>query len=291
MAMRIGDVVITRVEELVIPTSVRWLLPDAPPDARENARPWLEPHFINERGHLLQSVHTFVVRTPEHVILVDTGVGNQKVRDQGGVAGFHMLDTPFLEKLAEAGATPESVDYVLITHMHSDHVGWNTRLVDGAWVPTFPHARYIFVAREWAHWSGEAEQSEATRVLVDDSLRPVVDAGLADLVPPDHRVSGSVWLEPSHGHTPGHVCVRISSMGADAVVTGDVMHSPIQCACPEPASALDRDPQPAREARRAFLERYADSGVLVLGTHFSAPSAGYIARDGAAYRYDAVEGG
>ena len=286
-SVRIGDVQVTRVEELVIPTSVRWLLPDAPADALDNARPWLEPHFINERGHLLQSVHTLVVRTPEHTMLIDTGVGNGKVRE-GGVPAFHMLDTPFLDNLAAAGAAPDDVNYVLCTHMHTDHVGWNTRLADGRWVPTFPNARYLFVDREWSYWSAEAERSAPTRTLVDDSLQPVVDAGLVDIVGPTHQVSEHVWLEPSHGHTPGHVCVSISSGGVEAVVSGDVMHSPIQCAYPHPRSALDRDEAPAREARRAFLARYADSGVMVFGTHFAAPSVGRIVRDGGAYRFEAI---
>jgi glyoxylase-like metal-dependent hydrolase (beta-lactamase superfamily II) len=289
IVIQIGEIEIRCVEELVIPTSVRWMLPGAPPDALERARSWLEPHFINERGHLLQSVHTFVVKTPEHTILVDTCAGNSKVRDTGGVSAFHMLDTPFLERLAEAGAAAEDVDFVVCTHFHSDHVGWNTRLAEGRWVPTFPNARYVFVEREWRHWEAEAARSEGVRTLVEDSIRPVLDAGLADLVEPDHRVSSAVWLEPSHGHTPGHVCVRIASHGADAVVTGDVMHSPIQCAYPDVKPALDQEEAPAREARRAFLERYADSGVLVLGTHFSLPAAGRIVRDGDAFRYEVVE--
>ncbi len=288
----IGDVNVTLVEEMVVPTSVRFMLPEAeePFELLERAREWLEPHFINERGHLLQSIHSFVVQAGDLTVVVDTGVGNDKLRT-GGVAGFNLRDGPFLADLEAAGCPPESVDVVVCTHLHTDHVGWNTRLVDGAWTPTFPNARYLFVEREWDYWSGEAESDESTRTLMDDSLRPIADAGVMELVSPDYRISDELWLEPSHGHTPGHVCMRIASGGRDAVITGDLMHSPIQCAAPEQRSTFDRDANAAREARRAFLERYADTDTVVLGTHFHAPAAGRITRDGDLYRYDAVEAG
>ncbi len=285
--MHFGDVAVTRVEELVLPTAMWWLLPDAPEDAVERHSEWMAP-FVNERGHILQSIHTFVVKADGLTILVDTGVGNDKERD-GGIPAFHMLDTPYLERLAAAGAAPEDIDLVLITHMHTDHCGWNTTLVDGAWQPTFPNARTLYVRREWEYWDGLARSVEGNQ-LVEDSLRPVEAAGLADLVEADHVVTPSLRLEPSHGHTPGHVCVRISSGGDEAVITGDVMHSPIQCAYPDPQPRLDSDAEPARLARRAFLERYVDSGVTVLGTHFGGPTAGRITADGDAYRFDAVEG-
>ena len=281
-----GDVAVTRVEELVLPTAMWWLLPDAPEDAVERHREWMAP-FVNERGHILQSIHTFVVKADGLTILVDTGVGNGKERD-GGIPAFHMLDTPYLERLAAAGAAPQDIDLVLITHMHTDHCGWNTTLVDGAWQPTFPNARTLYVRREWEYWDGLARSDEGNQ-LVEDSLRPVEAAGLADLVEADHVVTPSLRLEPSHGHTPGHVCVRISSVGDEAVITGDVMHSPIQCAYPDPQPRLENDAEPARLARRAFLERYADSGVTVLGTHFGGPTAGHITADGDAYRFDVVE--
>jgi glyoxylase-like metal-dependent hydrolase (beta-lactamase superfamily II) len=286
--LRVGEVEVTRVEELVLPTAMWWLLPDAPEDAVDQHREWMAP-FVNERGHILQSIHTFVVKADGLTILVDTGVGNHKQRD-GSIPAFHMLDTNYLERLAAAGAAPDEVDLVLITHMHTDHCGWNTTLVDGVWQPTFANARTLFVQREWEYWASFDERSGEGTLLVEDSLRPVEEAGLADLVEADHAVSPSVRLEPSHGHTPGHVCVRISSGGDEAVITGDVMHSPIQCAYPDPQPRLDNDAEPARLARRSFLERYADSGVTVLGTHFGGPTAGRISAEGDAYRFDAVEG-
>ncbi len=282
----IGDARVTLVEELVMPTSARWMLPDHPEpwNLLDRCRPWLEDHFLNERGHILQSMHSWVIEADGMTIVVDTAIGNDKDRAGGGFDGWHMRQGPFLEELTGAGAAPGDVDIVLNTHLHTDHVGWNTRWVDGAWVPTFPAARYQLVEREWRYWSELPEPPG----IIEDSVRPVVDASQVDLVAADHRVSDSLWLEPSHGHTPGHVCVRISSRGQDAVILGDVIHSPIQCAAPHERPPLDSDPQPAREARLAFLERYADTRTVVLGTHFHQPATGLIKRDGGAYRYEVV---
>ena len=285
--VQIGDVRATLVEELVMPTSARWMLPDheAPFELLDACRPWLEPHFLNERGHILQSMHSWVIEADGMRIVVDTGIGNDKDREAGGYEGWHMRSGPYLEDLAEAGASADSVDVVLNTHLHGDHAGWNTKWVDGAWVPTFASARYQLVEREWRYWSELAEPPD----IIEDSVRPVVEAGVVDLVTADHRVSDSVWLEPSHGHTPGHVCVRISSAGQDAIILGDVMHSPIQCAAPDQRPPLDAFVEEARAARLAFLERYAGTDTVVLGTHFHTPAAGLIRRDGLAYRYDVIE--
>jgi glyoxylase-like metal-dependent hydrolase (beta-lactamase superfamily II) len=287
---QIGDIRLTVVEEFVLPTSVRWMFPDseAPFDILERALPWLQPHFANERGHLLQAMQTFVIEAGGVTIAVDTGVGNDKQRG-GGIPDFNMRSGPFLEELTAAGFPPERFDFVIATHMHTDHVGWNTRLEDGAWVPTFPNARYLFVDREWAHWSAEAERSDGTRALVEDSLQPVVDAGRVDIVTPDHRVTEGVWLEPSFGHSPGHVNVRIASADREAAIIGDMMHNPIQAAAFDERPTFDRDPVPARETRRAFLERTAGSDVLVFGSHWHLPAGGRVRRDGDAFRIEAIE--
>ncbi len=289
-ALTIGEAQIDRTVEMVMPTSVRWLFPELENGRElvEQHREWLAPHFVNERGHLLQSIHSLVVRVDGLTFVIDTCVGNDKSRE-GGAEEWHLRSGPFLDDLG-AVVDPASVDYVICTHLHVDHVGWNTRLVDGVWVPTFPNARYVFVDRELEHWESLAGSEPRTAVLMDDSVRPVVAAGLVDVVGAEHQVSASVRLEASHGHTPGHVCVRITSEGAEAVVSGDVMHSPLQCAAPDARPVFDREAGPAREARHAFLERYADSEVLVLGTHFHAPSAGLLCREGEAFRFDPLSG-
>jgi glyoxylase-like metal-dependent hydrolase (beta-lactamase superfamily II) len=156
--------------------------------------------------------------------------------------------------------------------------------VEERWYPTFPNARYLFGRKEWEHWS--KEPAGPNRDVQNDSVRPIFDAGLADLVEMDHVVTPEVRLEPTPGHTPGHVSVRIVSRGEEAVITGDLMHHPVQCAEPEWASRFDVDPEVARRTRRQFLERQADRPVLVLGTHFATPTGGRIVRDGAAYRFE-----
>jgi glyoxylase-like metal-dependent hydrolase (beta-lactamase superfamily II) len=228
-------------------------------------------------------VHSFVVETGDLTLLVDTGIGNDKPRDGG--PPFHMLQTGFLEDLAAAGFKPEAVDLVLCTHLHVDHVGWNTRLLDGRWVPTFPRARYLVVREEWTHWAAQAD--EGARTIMADSVRPVLEAGLVDLVAPDHRISPELSLWPTPGHTPGHVSLHLSAGGREAVITGDLMHHPIQCAEPDWASRFCTDPEAARRTRRAFLARCAEQDLLVLGTHFHAETAGRVVRHGEAWRFTA----
>ena len=183
-----------------------------------------------------------------------------------------MLKTDFLERLGAAGFPPESIDLVLCTHLHVDHIGWNTRLQDGQWVPTFPRARYLFARKEWAHWS--TRDGDEYGPIIADSVRPVVEAGRADLVEGDHRISEELALEPTPGHTPGHV-----------VITGDLMHHPVQCGEPDWNSNFCDDQAMARATRRAFCARYADGEVTILGTHLGAPTAGRIVSHGRAWRY------
>jgi glyoxylase-like metal-dependent hydrolase (beta-lactamase superfamily II) len=193
--------------------------------------------------------------------------------------------TPFLGDLAAAGFPREEVDTVICTHLHFDHVGWNTMLVDGEWVPTFPNARYLLCRDEWEHWGREGASGYAA--TIDDAVQPVVDAGLADLVASDHRVTDEIRLEPTPGHTPGHVSVRLASGGADAVITGDLMHHPVQVAEPTWQTPFDSDPAAAIATRRAFCARYADRPVTVLGTHFHHPTAGRIVSHRDAWRFTA----
>ncbi len=275
---QIGDVRITRIVEQETPAPGTFVLPDAEP-ARVAAHAWLRPHFADAEGQLVMSVHAFVVESGGRRIVVDTCVGNDKDRT---LPFWHRLQGPFLRDLADAGFPRESIDTVLCTHLHVDHVGWNTMLVDGRWVPTFPNARYVFARAEWEHWRTEP-QPEGD--VVGDSVRPILDAGLADLVEPGHRLTDEVRLEPTPGHTPGHTSVHVASRGAEAVITGDVMHHPVQCAEPTWRSNFDVDADAARRTRRECLTRWADRAALVLGTHFATPTAGRIVRHGDAWRF------
>ncbi|HZO81861.1 MAG TPA: MBL fold metallo-hydrolase [Candidatus Binataceae bacterium] len=276
---KIGDVTITRVVEMETTSKATFVLKDGTP---ENIRtvPWLRPHFAAEDGKVIMSVHALVVESQGLRIIVDTCIGNDKRRP---FPGWNMLQLPFLADLERAGFPRDSIDRVLCTHLHVDHVGWNTMLVNGKWVPTFARARYLIGRKEWEHWS--TVEAADTRDILDDSVRPVFDAGLTELVESDHRITDEVRLEPTPGHTPGHHSVRISSRGQEAVITGDLMHHPVQMAHPEWGSFFDSDYEQAIKTRREFLARYGDKPILVLGTHFATPTAGRIVRDGDTWRF------
>jgi glyoxylase-like metal-dependent hydrolase (beta-lactamase superfamily II) len=248
------------------------MLPDSTPGAIARHATWLAPFFEPEVGDLGSRIQSYVVRTPRHTVLIDTCVGNDKRRE--GSPAWHMRTGTYLEDLAAAGVKPDEVDLVVATHLHVDHVGWNTRLVDGRWVPTFPRARYVIVGQEWEYWKHEREHGAEHYGVIDDSVLPIVDAGLADLVEARHVIDEHLRFEPSFGHTPGHVCVRLTAATGEAVFSGDLMHRVVQVAEPEWSSRFCADPAQARVTRRLFIERHADSGTLVLAAHF--PQPGYI---------------
>ncbi len=279
---QVGNVTITQVVEMQGANAPAFLFRDLTPQ-RVQGHAWLRPHFAHADGRLFASLHCFIIVSQGRRIVVDTCVGNDKPR---AVPGWHQLQSPFLQRMTEAGFAPDTIDTVLCTHLHVDHVGWNTRLVEGRWVPTFANARYLFGRREWAHWALAQEGED--RLIMDDSVRPILDAGQAELVEMDHVLTDEVRLEPTPGHTPGHVSVRIRSQGQEAVITGDLMHHPVQCCEPDLASNFDVDVLAARATRRRFLAEQADRDVLVLGTHFAAPTGGWVVSHGDAWRF-AVE--
>ncbi len=277
---KIGDVSITRVIESEAPWDGTLLLPEATAANVRKERDWLHPTFTDDAGLLRMSIHAFVIESRGKRIVVDTCIGNDKERP---IPEWNRQQWPFLGNLEQAGYPRESVDLVLCTHLHVDHVGWNTMPRGGRWVPTFPNATYLIGGTEWDFFSTAEEPF--LKGPVDDSVRPVVAAGMSQLVDDAHRITDEVWLESTPGHTPGHFSVRISSRGEEAVITGDLMHHPILCRYPEWDNKFDYDGPRAKKTRRAFCERYADSGVLVLGTHFATPSAGRIRKQDDAYRF------
>ncbi len=276
----VGDVRITSVVEIEAPIPGEMFLPSA--SAAAVARhPWLVPHFATEDGLLYLRIQLLVIESEGRRIAVDTCLGNDKPRTN---EFFHELQTPFLASMEAAGFRRESIDLVVCTHLHVDHVGWNTMLVDGEWVPTFPNARYLIGRVESEHWDAYGVHEDGD--VYGDSVRPVIDAGLVDLVEFGHRVTDEVVLEPTPGHSPGHQSVHITSQGHEALITGDVMHHPIQTCEPDFESAFDSDADAARAMRREVLSRYADTDVLVVGTHFAGPGAGHIVTDGDAWRIE-----
>ena len=273
---RVGAATITPVIEVETVTSPRFLfagVDKARVLAIAQGAPWLQPHFVDDQGYLLQRIQCLVVDVGGRRIAVDTCVGNDKVRVN---PGWNALQLPFLDDFVAAGFTPESVDTVVCTHLHVDHVGWNTRLVDGAWVPTFPNARYLFVSAEYEHWRANPLPDGD---VFGDSVAPIVEAGLADLVAPDHVIAPGVRLDPTPGHTPGHVSVVVESEGSRAVITGDMIHTPVQIAEVDLSSSFDTDPRMAADTRRSFLARYLDD-TLVIGTHWGGPGAGRVRASG-----------
>jgi glyoxylase-like metal-dependent hydrolase (beta-lactamase superfamily II) len=278
MHWNVGRVKITKIVELETVGSTRFILPLA---SNEEIRklPWLVPDFATEEGRLKMSIHSLVVQTPSRRIVVDTGLGNDK---QGrNVPTWNNRNTPFLETMTEAGFAPDSIDTVLCTHLHVDHVGWNTKLAGGKWVPTFANARYVFGKTEYEHWRDHSEEPDRIAVF-NDSVKPIVEAGKADLVASDARLSDEITLIPTPGHSPGHISILIRSDGEEGLLSGDVAHHPCQMAHLDWSSTADSDAVRSAVTRRELFGRFADTPTLVIGGHFS---AGRIRRDGDAFKF------
>ena len=280
MKWTIGDVTVTKVTELEQPIPVGGLLPAATPEALAQHIEWLSPHFIDADGMTMLSIHALVVESGGKRIIVDTCLGD---RDIEGIPGLHGRED-FPRALAAAGFPVESIDVVCCTHLHFDHVGWNTRLDGDRWIPTFPNARYLFCRDEYDAWMA-APGGYASNL--PDTVTPVVDAGLVDLVDPDHRVTDEVRFVPTPGHSPGHVSVLIESDGGRALITGDATHHPVQWAEPEWGMGGDWDAAQGANSRRQMRDEHGDTGTLVIGTHYATPTAGHIVvRDGE-WRFEA----
>jgi len=281
---KIGDVTVTRVVEMAVDAAVDGPIPfmlDATPQSLRTM-PWLYPNYVTEKGELKLSFHALLVDAPGLKLVVDTCMGNDKPRKE---LGGHALNTAFLADLAAAGFSRESVDAVVCTHLHVDHVGWNTMREGGKWVPTFPKARYLFSRQDYEHFADFDEDQQ--RAIMADSIAPIFDAGLAQTVELDHRISPELRLIPTTGHTPGHVSVMIESKGEAAVITGDMIHHPCQIGRPDWSTEYDTDKKASAATRHAVLKDWADQPILIIGTHFSAPTAGHVKRDGDAYRFEA----
>ncbi|MDB5638750.1 MAG: fold metallo-hydrolase [Bradyrhizobium sp.] len=259
MHWNVGKVRITKIVELETVGSTRFILPLATNDEIRKL-PWLIPDFATEEGRLKMSIHSLVVETPSRRIVVDTGLGNDK--EGRSVPTWNNRKGPFLETMSAAGFPPDSIDTVLCTHLHVDHVGWNTRLTGGKWVPTFTRARYVFGRGEYEHWRDRSDEPDKAAVF-NDSVKPVVDAGKADLVAGDARLADEITLIPTPGHSPGHMSILIRSDGEQGLLTGDVAHHPCQMAHLDWSSTADFRPRSVgQDTARIVLAlcRYADPG-------------------------------
>ncbi len=287
MKWKVGDTTITKITEIVFP-EFSDVIPAATPDVVKKVE-WLFPHFVTPEGALTVSIHSLIVETPGATLVVDTCIGND--RERGSFEVMTNLSTPYLDDMIAAGYNPDGIDYVLCTHLHLDHVGWNTRFVDGKWVPTFPNASYLMGQKELDLFGNIDENTEddffkVQRTVFADSVQPILDAGLAKPIEGPAEVCEGVRLIPTPGHTPGHCSVIIESKGESAMITGDFLHHPIQFNDPALVSPFDIDNDAAVVTRRRVFNEYADTPTLIIGTHFAGPTAGKLVRDGDGYRLD-----
>jgi glyoxylase-like metal-dependent hydrolase (beta-lactamase superfamily II) len=271
----IGDITVAKVVDTLESFSPRVLYVDKDRDSFDPHLDWLQPHFLDEKKGMLLSIHTFVLKTRHHTILIDTCVGNHKTGS--GFPQWNHRNGNYLQELKAADCRPEDVDFVFCTHMHVDHTGWNTQLDDGRWVPTFPNARYLFNQREWDCWKNVEEEHD--RVVIEQNILPIIEAGQVQWVDNAWEIDDQVSLLPTPGHTPGHCSVELNSGGAQAVITGDMMIHPVQVAEPRWQQSADQDKALAVKTRTGFIDNHCDRDVLILGTHFNTPTGVHIISD------------
>lgn len=279
----VGDMTVHRIVELEAPfLPALEMLPALTPQLLDENRSWLQPDSLDANDVFNLCYQTYVVRTPHHTILVDSCLGNDKQRPR---PEWHLkTDDTYMRALAAAGLSVDDIDFVMCTHLHGDHVGWNTQLVNGEWVPTFPKARYVFSEREMA--SAVVADSVSSNAAYRDSVLPIVQRGRAELVGEDFQLGDHVRILSTPGHTDGHVSVCFGKKQDDVVMTGDLIHVPLQARYPELSFVRDKDPVLAATTRRAFLERYCGTPTLCCTAHFPSPSAGRVVRWGDGYRLD-----
>ena len=277
----VGDIEITRIREYEHQRQPEVLFDDAlaVQDAVHDQR-WVS-EWCDADGRLRLTFQAFLIKTPEHLILLDPCIGNDKKCFIPGTP----FRTTFLDDLREAAGDLARIDVIAYTHLHLDHVGWSTHLVDDRWVPTFPWARHIIVGDEWEHWDRGHDPSTDYDRAVDISIRPLLEDELVDLVDADHSIAPGVRLRPTPGHSPGHVSVAVSSGGDEAFITGDLIHHPVQLHEPRWPLRADHDVARGADARSGIVEELAGGPVLLIGTHFAGRCAGHIERDSGGHRF------
>jgi len=272
--LKLGSVEVTRIEDYQGPGFVStFMFPDFRPEMWQAQKDWLVPHFYDpQEDKIRTSIHSWLVRTEHHTILIDSCIGNHKERPTN--PRFHMRNEPWIERLARAGARPEDIDFVMCTHLHSDHVGWNTRLEDGRWVPTFPNAKYLFTKKEFDRWDDRRPDyvhRESESFVFRDSVLPVAEAGQMELIEEGYTLDDLMTVEAAYGHTPGHVKIRMKVGQEHALFCGDVIHHPIQLPYPKVWSVFDDDRVQALQTRLDLLQDCAENNILLLPTHFADP--------------------
>lgn len=272
---QVGDVTITRIEERVYRFPIAQFIPGATPEVLAPRLGWLGDFGVDDLDLLVMPVNGYVLACGDRRILVDTCVGLEHSGSEPA--------SPFVDRLRASGVEPDAVDTVLCTHFHYDHVGWNTTVVGGERVPTFPRARYVFAREEWdavREWSPTSDLEGMLRESFDREVATVVDAGAAELRSGAFAVSPEVSVVPTPGHSPGHVSVVVRSGGQEALITGDAIHHPVQLALPEVGTTADDDHRATVATREGLIDRLVDRPVLLVGSHFAGAGAGYLRHDG-----------
>lgn len=287
LVVKAGDLAIHRIieqETTFLPALE--MLPTLTPEVLAENRAWMQAaKALDANDVLILCFQSYVVKTPHHTILIDSCIGNDKSRPSRPNWNMKTDDT-YMGALAAAGISVGDIDYVMCTHLHVDHVGWNTRLENGRWVPTFPKAKYVFARTEFDYWM---ETNAKTAVpAIGDSVMPIVEAGRHEVVGDEHAIGDHVRILPTPGHTPGHSAFRLGRGKDDAVFSGDLIHSPLQARYPEMSVKFDVDQAAAARTRRSFLERYCDTDTLCCTAHFPSPSVGKIRRKGDGFSCEPV---
>lgn len=284
MQWQVGNVTVTRIEEMVGPMfdPIRFF-PDFDPAVFEQHADWLYPDHVDAiSGNIIASMHSWLIQTGRHNILIDTCIGNDKPRQP--FKDWHELNTPWLKNFEATGISPYDIDFVMCTHLHVDHVGWNTRLSNGQWVPTFPNAKYIFSKTEFEFWERERAAPDPTTFAgvnnqtFDDSVMPILH--LAELIDGETEIIADLLkINPAPGHTPGSIAIELSDQGELGLFTGDICHHPIQVAEPHWNSAYCELPDAARATRAQVLDYCHNHQALMLPAHFAGgDTQGYAGR-------------
>src|SRR5712672_4470642 len=285
---KLGGATIEKVEEICgAGFKPARMFPRFNQEAFDAQKDWMLPDHVEAGSdRLVGSVHTWIVKTPRHTILIDTCLGNHKQRTN---PGWRNLDTPFLNRLKACGCDPNSVDLVMCTHLHVDHVGWNTKLENGKWVPTFPNAKYVMSRTDHDHWEALAKKPDTEAYQVNtynDSVLPIVEAKKAEFVSGEHGMCGCLTLKPAPGHTPGQIRVDLDSKGKRAIFAGDALHNPVQVPLWKWNSCFCEDRDLARQSRHTLLADCVEQGALLMPAHFAPPHAAYIKDKGDRFELD-----
>ncbi|MEM9105203.1 MAG: MBL fold metallo-hydrolase [Pseudomonadota bacterium] len=282
----LGDIEVTPITDIeCFEAPLSFVFPDFDAARLKDHNHWLEPLHVDQQQVRL-AIRSWLLRADGRTILIDAGVGNDKNRPNRP-EWHRKTDQHWLNALSGAGLAPKDIDIVLCTHLHADHVGWNTRLADGRWVPTFPNARYIAGKVEYDHWQDTVHKAKDPQTIGhgcwQDSVLPVMEAGQMDLIEDGWELSHGLRLERSAGHTPGHLSLNVKRSGCHAIICNDVMHSPVQIVEPDWSSTFCTDPDLARETRKSLLERIADTEIMLVPAHFRGQGWCRVKRHNGAY--------